>query len=93
MYVLLYTLYQEDEDDGSAARLPKAGAYTDSPEAETPEKFSSRHSLTLKVSNGKIVRYLCVLLLFYCTVYLKQILLIKVKQFFGQSMSDLIQNL
>ncbi|KAL4226132.1 Lsd1/2 complex PHD finger containing protein Phf2 [Mactra antiquata] len=45
----------DDNDDDSAARLPKAGAFTDSSEAESPDKFSSRHSLTLKVSNGKIV--------------------------------------
>jgi len=37
-------------------RLPKAGAFTDSSESESPEKFNSKTSLTLKVSNGKIVR-------------------------------------
>ena len=56
---------QEEEEDLSTSplqmRIPKAGAFfdssvsQDSSEPESPEKTNKR-SLTLKVSNGKIVR-------------------------------------
>lgn len=56
-YILFPFQDNEEEPFSPMARLPKAGAYTDSSESESPEKFNSRTSLTLKVSNGKIVRY------------------------------------
>ncbi|XP_060577068.1 lysine-specific demethylase 7B-like isoform X2 [Ruditapes philippinarum] len=47
--------FEDDEDSSQNSRLPKAGAFTDSSGNESPDKIASRHSLTLKVSNGKIV--------------------------------------
>ncbi|XP_045165878.2 lysine-specific demethylase 7B-like isoform X2 [Mercenaria mercenaria] len=52
----IYNFDDDDDDTSQSSRLPKAGAFTDSSETESPDKsFASRHSLTLKVSNGKIV--------------------------------------
>ncbi|XP_052231548.1 lysine-specific demethylase 7B-like isoform X2 [Dreissena polymorpha] len=53
----IYNFDEEQSDVSSpGSRVPKIGAYTESSEGESPEKFTANRSLlTLKVSNGKIV--------------------------------------
>ncbi|XP_052779281.1 lysine-specific demethylase PHF2-like isoform X2 [Mya arenaria] len=53
-----HNIYNFDDEDGdmtSPVRVPKPGAFTESSESDSPDKINPRTSLTLKVSNGKIV--------------------------------------